>query len=186
MQSSFSVAKTAHSITSSPVISVIAILRLSELSRWCVHNRGVVLKKKWTTPETRLRQRFLNNLGLHLHVKKLPQRIFGLVLRYSYSCLSVCSRSMFSQPRFRIPLPNHFDLLFKWDRTFPPNSSPQTFPPPEIESLGHFPLPQFTRFLWWKIFLLTDDCMSPYGNLITDVYPVKRNTTLCAYIRLTL
>ena len=27
--------------------------------------RGVVLKKKWGTPETRLRQRFLNNLGLH-------------------------------------------------------------------------------------------------------------------------
>jgi len=26
---------------------------------------GVVLKKKWGTPETRLRQRFLNNLGLH-------------------------------------------------------------------------------------------------------------------------
>ena len=60
--------------------------------------RGVVLKKKWGTPETRLRQRFLNNLGLHtrtlIHVTKLPQRIFGLVLRYSYSCLSVCSRSI--------------------------------------------------------------------------------------------
>jgi len=27
--------------------------------------RGVVLKKKWGTPETRLRQRFLNSLGLH-------------------------------------------------------------------------------------------------------------------------
>jgi len=26
--------------------------------------------------------------------EKLPQRIFGLVLRYSYSCFSVCSRSM--------------------------------------------------------------------------------------------
>jgi len=26
---------------------------------------GVVLKKKWGTPETRLRQRFLNNLRLH-------------------------------------------------------------------------------------------------------------------------
>ena len=28
-------------------------------------SRDVVLKKKWGTPETRLRQRFLNNLGLH-------------------------------------------------------------------------------------------------------------------------
>jgi len=27
--------------------------------------RGVVLKKKWGTPETRLRQRLLNSLGLH-------------------------------------------------------------------------------------------------------------------------
>jgi len=36
--------------------------------------RGVVLKKKWGTPETRLRERFLNNLGLHtrtlIHVRK--------------------------------------------------------------------------------------------------------------------
>jgi len=35
---------------------------------------GVVLKK-WRTPETRLRQRFLNNLGLHtrrlIHVRKI-------------------------------------------------------------------------------------------------------------------
>ena len=40
-------------------------------------------KKKWGTSETRLRQRFLNSLGLHrrtlIHVRKiLPQRIFGL------------------------------------------------------------------------------------------------------------
>jgi len=38
-------------------------------------SRGVVLKKKWGTPETRLRQRFLNNLGLHtrtlIHVRKI-------------------------------------------------------------------------------------------------------------------
>jgi len=37
--------------------------------------RVVVLKKKWGTPETRLRQRFLNNLGLHtrtlIHVRKI-------------------------------------------------------------------------------------------------------------------
>ena len=38
-------------------------------------SRGVVLKKKWGTPETRLRQRFLNNLGLHtrilIHFRKI-------------------------------------------------------------------------------------------------------------------
>ena len=37
--------------------------------------RDVVLKKKWETPETRLRQRFLNDLGLHtrtlIHVRKI-------------------------------------------------------------------------------------------------------------------
>ena len=37
---------------------------------------GVVLKKNWGTPETRLRQRFLNNLGLHartlIHVRNIP------------------------------------------------------------------------------------------------------------------
>jgi len=40
-----------------------------------VRGRGVVLKKKWGTPETRLRQRFLNNLGLHtrtlIHIRKI-------------------------------------------------------------------------------------------------------------------
>ena len=61
--------------------------------------RSVVLKKKWGMPETRLRQRFfLNNLGLHTrtlgHIRNIAQRIFSLVLRYSYSCLSVCSRSI--------------------------------------------------------------------------------------------
>jgi len=38
-------------------------------------SRGVVRKKKWGTPETRLRQRFLNNLCLHartlIHVRKI-------------------------------------------------------------------------------------------------------------------
>jgi len=38
-------------------------------------DRGVVLKKKWDTPETRLRQRLLNNLRLHartlIHVRKI-------------------------------------------------------------------------------------------------------------------
>jgi len=38
-------------------------------------NRGVALKKKWGTPETRLRRRFLNNLGQHtrtlIHVRKI-------------------------------------------------------------------------------------------------------------------
>jgi len=42
--------------------------------RW-VPDRGVVLKKKWGTPETRLRQRFLNISGLHtrtlIHVRKI-------------------------------------------------------------------------------------------------------------------
>jgi len=37
--------------------------------------RGVVLKKEVGTPETRLRQRFLNNSGLHtrtlIHVRKI-------------------------------------------------------------------------------------------------------------------
>jgi len=36
--------------------------------------RGVVLKKKWGTPETGLRQRFLNNLGhtrTLIHVRKI-------------------------------------------------------------------------------------------------------------------
>jgi len=37
--------------------------------------RGVVLKKKWGTPETRLRKDFLNSLGLHtrtlIHVRKI-------------------------------------------------------------------------------------------------------------------
>ena len=47
--------------------------------------QGCSPKKKCGTPETRLRQRFLNNLGL---------RIFGLVLRYSCSCSSVWSRSI--------------------------------------------------------------------------------------------
>ena len=43
----------------------------------CVYNvsRGVVLKRSGGTPETRLRQRFLNNLGLHtrtlIHVRKI-------------------------------------------------------------------------------------------------------------------
>ena len=36
--------------------------------------QGCSPKKKWGTPETRLRQRFLNNLGLHtrtlIHVRK--------------------------------------------------------------------------------------------------------------------
>jgi len=40
-----------------------------------LNTRGVVLKKKRGTPETRLRQRFLNNLGLHtrslIHVRKI-------------------------------------------------------------------------------------------------------------------
>jgi len=40
-----------------------------------VAGRGVVLKKKWGTPETRLRQRFLNILGLRtrtlIHVRKI-------------------------------------------------------------------------------------------------------------------
>jgi len=35
------------------------------LTSWSVYPRGVVLKKKWGTPETRLKQRFLNSLGLH-------------------------------------------------------------------------------------------------------------------------
>ena len=38
-------------------------------------NRGVVLQRSGGTPETRLRQRFLNNLGLHtrtlLQVRKI-------------------------------------------------------------------------------------------------------------------
>ena len=37
--------------------------------------RGVVLKRSGWTPETRLRERFLNNLGLHtrtvIHVRKI-------------------------------------------------------------------------------------------------------------------
>jgi len=37
--------------------------------------RGVVLEKKWGTPETRLRQSCLNSLGLHtrtlIHVRKI-------------------------------------------------------------------------------------------------------------------
>jgi len=44
-------------------------------SQGIVATRGVVLKKKWGTPETRLRQRFLNKLGLHtrtlIHVRKI-------------------------------------------------------------------------------------------------------------------
>ena len=37
----------------------------------CITRYGLVLKKKWgRTPETRLRQRFLNNLGLLIHVGK--------------------------------------------------------------------------------------------------------------------
>jgi len=54
------------------------------------------------TPATRLRQRFLKQFRptlytyTHTRQEKLPQqRIFGLVLRYRYSCLSVCSRSIF-------------------------------------------------------------------------------------------
>jgi len=42
--------------------------------RQCVTSRGVVLKKEvGRTPETRLTQRFLNNLGLHtlIHVRKI-------------------------------------------------------------------------------------------------------------------
>jgi len=41
----------------------------------CVHVRGrsVVLKKKWGTPETRLRQRFFKQLytGTLIHVRKI-------------------------------------------------------------------------------------------------------------------
>jgi len=63
-------------------------------------SRAVVLKKE---VGGRLKQDldkdFSNNLGLHtrtlIHVGKIATpRMFGLVLRYSYSCLSVCSRSI--------------------------------------------------------------------------------------------
>jgi len=39
-------------------------------------SRGVVLRKKWGTPETRLRQRFVNNLGLIHAVLKLSYTAF--------------------------------------------------------------------------------------------------------------
>ena len=43
--------------------------------RWTNVIRGVVLKKKWGTPETTLGKDYLNNLGLHtrtlIHVRKI-------------------------------------------------------------------------------------------------------------------
>jgi len=45
--------------------------------------RGVVLKKKWGTPETRLRQRFLNNLGKYTYTHTRQKN--SAVLKLSYT-----------------------------------------------------------------------------------------------------
>ena len=67
---------------------------------FCQWNQRCSPKKKWGTPETRLHlDKDFKTIQAYIHVhsctsEKLPQRIFGLVLRYSYSCVTVCSRSI--------------------------------------------------------------------------------------------
>ena len=57
---------------------------------------GVVLKKKWgrLKQDSKILKQFRPTDTYSYTSEKLPQRTFGLVLPYSYSCLSVYSRSM--------------------------------------------------------------------------------------------
>jgi len=82
--------------------------------------RGVVLKKKWGTPETRLTLRFLNNLGLHA-------RCTEIILH----CVSVSNQ------------------LQQWTN-FCTNFSPKKWTRPPVEKSGgrrsRSSLPHYTRF----------------------------------------